>query len=192
MDCLTREDYIKVCSVCSNKSFDPKVGIICGLTNEIADFKGNCSDYSEDANAVKHQDLVSDFRNHENRGEINRGRFALFLVGGIYVFVGYWEAFVILYSNILYGIVDWTIAAVFIGLGIWSYKKASLAMIIGLIFYLFMIILFAWIESSTLMLGFIWKILVILWLSFGISKARAEEAKQVKAKAHNDDLLDQD
>lgn len=188
---MTREDYIKVCSVCTNKSFNPKVGVTCGLTNEIANFKGTCPDYSENADAVRHEIMAADHRRSENKGVINRGRSALFVVAGLYVLVGFLEAYVILGAHILYGIIDWTIAAVFLGLGIWSYKKASLAMIIGLSFYCLIILLLALVEPLTIIQGVIWKILVIVWLSYGISTARAEEAKQKKVNSGNDDLLDQ-
>lgn len=188
---MTREDYIKVCSVCTNKSFNPKVGVTCGLTHEVANFEGTCSNFNEDAVAVKHETIASNYNRSQNKGLINRGRFALFVVAGLYVLVGFYEAFVILGADILYGIIDWTIAAVFLGLGIWSYKKAFLAMIIGLSFYCLIILLLALVDPITIIQGIIWKILVIVWLSYGISTARAEEAKQKKANSGIDDLLDQ-
>lgn len=186
---MTREEYIKICSVCKNRSFNPKTGIICGLTNEKADFKGNCADFVEDENEVKHQVLRANHDKRETRGVINKGRIALFVVGALYVFVGYWESFMILGADILFGIIDWTVAAVFIGLGIWSYKKASLALIIGLAFYVLIILLLAIIDPFTILQGIIWKVIIIVWLVYGISSARSEEAK--RKKEPSDDLLDQ-
>ena len=39
---MEREEHLKFCSVCTNRSFNPKVGVTCGLTEQIADFEGNC------------------------------------------------------------------------------------------------------------------------------------------------------
>ena len=187
---MTREDYIKVCATCTKRSFNPKVGIICGLTNAPADFKGTCPDYNEDENAVKQETLRENHDKKQTRGTINKGRIALFVVGGLYVLVGFYEAFMILGADILFGIIDWTVAAVFIGLGIWSYRKASLALIIGLGFYILIMLLLAVIDPITIIQGIIWKIIIIVWLVYGISSARAEEAKQKKASTE-EDLLDQ-
>ena len=58
---MTREDYIKVCSLCTNRSFNPKTGIVCGITSEPASFNGNCSDYEEDEVATKHKVLKDNY-----------------------------------------------------------------------------------------------------------------------------------
>ena len=39
---MEREEHLKFCSVCTNRSFNPKVWVTCGLTEQIADFEGNC------------------------------------------------------------------------------------------------------------------------------------------------------
>lgn len=187
---MLREDYIKICSVCLNKSFNPKIGVICGITNEPADFKGNCADYKEDETAVKHEVLRENHDKKEAKGTINKGRIALFVVGSLYLFVGFYEAFIILGADIIFGIIDWVVAGVFIGLGIWSYKKASLALIIGLGFYVAIILLLAVIDPITIVQGIILKIIIIVCLVYAISTARADEAKQKKLSS-NDDLLDQ-
>ena len=188
---MTREDYIKVCSICTNRSFNPKTGIICGLTNEPADFKGNCTDYNEDENAVKHEVLLKNQAKKETNGTINKGRIALFVIGAIYVFVGFYEAFMILGADIIFGVIDWIVAGIFIGLGIWSYKKASLALIIGLGVYVAIIILLGIVDPVSIVRGIIWKVIIIAWLVYGISSARTEEARQKRISGSNGDLLDQ-
>ena len=50
---MTREERLKFCSVCTNRAFNPKQGMICGITNEVASFEGTCADYKEDAREVK-------------------------------------------------------------------------------------------------------------------------------------------
>lgn len=186
---MTRAEQVKICGVCTNRSFNPKHGIICGLTNDVAAFTSTCSDYNEDEREVKNELEYKKNAQAEVSKTINKGRLALFLLGGIYVFIGILEAFVIQGHHIIFGIIDWFIAAVFLGLGILSYTKASLAMIIGLSFYVLLILLFVLIDPISILNGIIWKILVISYLIYGIKTAKDEEKLNVnKNKA---DLLDQ-
>lgn len=185
---MTREERLKFCSVCANRAFNPKKGIVCELTKEAATFEGTCSDYNEDLKEVKIEKQRVDSIQSDTNKSINKGRYALFIIGGLYVVVGFVEAFVINGHQLLFGIIDWIVAAVFIGLGVWSYSKASLAMIIGLSFYVgIMLLLFA-LEPSSLIKGVIWKALVIYYLIYAIKTAREEEAKH---KPISVDILDQ-
>ena len=93
-------------------------------------------------------------------------------------------------AQLLFGIIDWVLAAIFLGFGILSYKKASLSLMLGLGFYVLIIILLALIEPWTILNGIIWKIVIIVWLVYGISAARSDEAKERKLDS-GDDLLDQ-
>lgn len=45
---MERAEQLKQCSVCLNKEFDRKQGIICKLTNAQADFEGTCPKFSLD------------------------------------------------------------------------------------------------------------------------------------------------
>lgn len=45
---LTRGQYIEICKRCTKNSFDPKKGIICGLTKDIANFEHKCPTYEAD------------------------------------------------------------------------------------------------------------------------------------------------
>ena len=47
-----REYHLQFCTVCQNKAFDVKQGIVCSLTSQPADFERSCPDYSEDPNAI--------------------------------------------------------------------------------------------------------------------------------------------
>lgn len=44
------------CNRCLNKKFNPKKGVVCGLTGEQATFDIDCPDYAEDKVAKKEQD----------------------------------------------------------------------------------------------------------------------------------------
>jgi len=185
---MTREEQLKFCSVCKNRTFNPKQGIICSITNEIASFAGTCPTYIEDEQEVRIENRKVQSEKHETKRGINKGRYALFIIGGLYVIVGFLEAFVIEGHDLLFGIIDWIVAVVFIGLGIWSYRKASLAYIIGLGFYITIILLLFAVEPTSIINGVIWKVLVIYSLIYGIRTARSEEAKY---KTRSVDLLDQ-
>lgn len=45
-------ENIDVCSVCKNRKIDMNVGLVCGLTNEIPEFEGQCDTFLEDSEAV--------------------------------------------------------------------------------------------------------------------------------------------
>jgi len=49
---MTRQEHLKFCKTCINRDMDLKVGIICKLTNNIADFEGECESFSLDNVAV--------------------------------------------------------------------------------------------------------------------------------------------
>jgi hypothetical protein len=48
---MTRDQHLEFCSKCKNRKNNLSKGIVCSLTNEIADFEGNCSSYQFDAEA---------------------------------------------------------------------------------------------------------------------------------------------
>jgi len=187
---MTRAEYVKICGVCTNRSFNPKNGVVCGLTSEIASFKGNCSEFKEDSQEVKNAEIKRKSIVSDTDKSINRGRYALFVIAGLYAIVGIFEGFIMAGSDIVFGIIDWIVAGIFVGLGIWSYKKGSLAMIIGLTLYILILLLIAVADPSTLIKGILWKGLIIFYLINSIKTAKEEESK-IKSKGTSSDLLDQ-
>jgi hypothetical protein len=185
---LTRQDHLAFCSVCTNRSFNPKFGIVCGLTKEVANFDPTCADFKEDAAELRiaHEKVAEE--KSIKKKTINKARIALFLIGGLYVIVGFLEAYVLPGHELLYGIIDWVVAGIFIGLGVWSYKAPVPSLITGLVVYVAIMLLLAAIDASTLFRGVIWKVAIIYYLIHGIKTAR-EEAKLVKKS--NADLLDE-
>ncbi len=43
---MTREEHLKFCKTCLNRKTDMHKGLVCGLTNEIADFEGSCQSFN--------------------------------------------------------------------------------------------------------------------------------------------------
>lgn len=187
---MTREDHLKFCGVCTKRNFNPKVGIVCSLTGEVANFQGTCADYDEDPHEVRMGEMKVASLKADTKKMIGRGRNVLFLIGGLYLLIGFYESFMMPFGHIIYGAIDWFIAAVFIGMGFLTYKKGSLGLIIGLSFYILLTIAFALIDASTLISGIIWKIIILTTLINSIITARDEEAKE-KQNRVPEDLLDQ-
>lgn len=52
---MTRDEHLAFCRRCKNRAFNANDGIICGLTNRIADFESSCPSYSIDE-SVKIED----------------------------------------------------------------------------------------------------------------------------------------
>ena len=184
---MTREDQLAFCSVCKNRTFNPKKGIICKLTMEVADFDYQCDDYIEDENEAKLVKQKKDALKGEANETINTGRVALFFIAGIYILVGFLESFYIEHHNIIFGFIDWGVAGCFIGLAIWSLSKPYFAILSGLMLYVLIILILALIEPMTIFKGIIWKIFIILYLIYATKTAKEEKNK---IKVENSDLLD--
>ena len=45
---MTREDHLKFCKLCLNRKFNPKLGLVCSLTDKIADFENECEHFERD------------------------------------------------------------------------------------------------------------------------------------------------
>jgi len=45
---MTREEHLKFCELCTNRKMNMKVGLICSLTDEIADFEDTCDNFTRD------------------------------------------------------------------------------------------------------------------------------------------------
>jgi len=185
---MTRQERLQFCAVCEKRDFDPRQGIICGLTGAAAEFEGNCKDFVEDPKEVVQVKEQKASLKADTNKSINRGRYALFVIGALYLIVGAYEGFMMAGAELIFGVIDWIAAGVFIGLGIWSYKKASMALILGLSFYVLIILLMFAIEPISLVSGIICKALIIVYLVNAIVTARKEEAKQSEK---SEDLLDQ-
>ena len=45
---MTREQHLKFCEICVNRRLDLQRGLVCKLTDDLADFEENCPDYQND------------------------------------------------------------------------------------------------------------------------------------------------
>ncbi len=185
---MTREERLEFCLICKKNTYNPKLGVICSLKNGVATFEGNCPDFLADEKEVK---LVENKKQEEEQGikkTINFARYLLFILGGAYLILGYVEAFVIQNHHIYFGYIDWSIAFLFIGLGVLSIFHPRPAMIAGLSIYVLIHLLIALVDFSTVFSGFLWKIITIYGLAYGI---KATHLVKKESKHDSNDLLDQ-
>lgn len=112
---MTRKEHLEFCKVCTNRKMNPKVGLVCSLTSEIADFKGSCSNFNRDE--VAEQDVFArkmaatgdyeagdpmDYKKNKTQGAIT---FALGCIVTIlsHAYINLVGVAVITYGAILYG-----------------------------------------------------------------------------------------
>jgi len=68
---MKREEHLIFCKACKNQAFDPNKGIICSLTNKIADFEDECESYLEDAEKkVTYSDENISIKDNSKRAKV--------------------------------------------------------------------------------------------------------------------------
>ena len=50
---MKREDQVKICSNCTLRKMNFKRGLLCGLTDEFADFEDSCPDFIKEERIVQ-------------------------------------------------------------------------------------------------------------------------------------------
>lgn len=105
-----------------------------GLTNELPTFTTFCDDFIEKKSTL---DVAFEMEAADKKKSLNKGRNSLFFIGGLYVLVGVYEAFFMSGYQLIFGVVDWVIALIFIGLGVWSFYKSYEALVSGFALYFF-------------------------------------------------------
>ena len=79
---MTREEQLKSCTICTHRCMDMHKGMLCGLTNEFADFEGACPNFEQDWKEVqKQQQIQQEMMNDEDHTV--GGWLAIFLWLGI-------------------------------------------------------------------------------------------------------------
>ena len=82
---MSREAQLQFCKVCKHHKFDFNRGILCGLTNELADFVGTCPTYEEDT-VLKESEQKRDAQKNLARKTVSRGtRFVNYFLDGLFL-----------------------------------------------------------------------------------------------------------
>ena len=80
---MTRQEHLKFCQVCTHQKKDLNKGIICGLTDAIADFENKCPSFLEDT-TLKFRGSGSGWSNGIRLNTASQGkRLANFLIDRI-------------------------------------------------------------------------------------------------------------
>lgn len=75
---MTREQHLRFCKVCQNQKFDPQRGIVCNLSDEIANFEKSCEWFDEYVSLLETPGNTSELKNN-----FDRARFAIYIFWAI-------------------------------------------------------------------------------------------------------------
>jgi len=91
---MTREEHLSYCKICLNRDLDIKQGLICTLTESLADFKETCHSFKEDPITKNKLDAVPSYQEVESATKLNNGAqwflwiFGLSAINSIILFLG--------------------------------------------------------------------------------------------------------
>jgi len=84
---MTRTEHLRFCGICVNQKDDMRKGIICGLTDQIADFEDTCSSFAEDSEVIE-QLKLKDIENEVIDKMASQGkRFLNYLLDLIFMYI---------------------------------------------------------------------------------------------------------
>ena len=84
---MTRTEHLKFCSICINQKDDMRKGIICGLTEQIADFEDTCGSFAEDSEVLEKLELEK-IENEINDKMASQGkRFLNYLLDLVFIVI---------------------------------------------------------------------------------------------------------
>jgi len=88
---MTRIEHLNFCSICIHQKDDMRKGILCGLTDRIADFEDHCDSFTEDPDIIDQIKLkeieheITDKMASQGKRFLNYLLDTLFIVPGVYV-----------------------------------------------------------------------------------------------------------
>ncbi len=90
---MTRTEQLKFCKKCTNQKFNPSKGIICSLTDDVADFTDSCENYQKNELMIeKEQAAFSELRDNSKRSKLAINIFiGICIVNVLAVISGYFE-----------------------------------------------------------------------------------------------------
>lgn len=87
---MTRDQHLEYCSICNKQKFDVQQGIICSLTNKIADFEESCDSFEENAGYKETRDKKNREANVMAR-QVSLGvRFTHAIIDGVIIILLAW------------------------------------------------------------------------------------------------------
>ncbi|WGH74304.1 RDD family protein [Tenacibaculum tangerinum] len=84
---MTRQEHLQFCKICNHQKFDNQQGIVCGLTNSIANFEVTCDSFDEN-HTIKEAVLAKKAENELENQLAGQGiRFANYLLDRIFLLI---------------------------------------------------------------------------------------------------------
>jgi len=123
--------HLKYCKICTHQQFDPKQGIVCGLTQQKPGFTGTCEQFQESTKLKK--ELSRELDGFEKAGELaDKGkRFANYIIDLICYYL----------FSLIFGLFLGIVLMLFFpnAIGIFfeenTLVELTLALVVGVIFY---------------------------------------------------------
>jgi len=172
---MTRDEHLAYCKVCLNRKMDMHRGLVCSLTNDLANFEETCKEFKEDPIKKKEVEATPNYEVINNETKLNNGAqwfliiFGLSVVNTLILFSGGNVSFIFglgitqlfegLYIglfgelNLIGAVISILISGIFLLVWHFSKKLHKSAFIIGMVIYGF---------DALLLLAF------QDWLSFGV------------------------
>jgi uncharacterized RDD family membrane protein YckC len=82
---MTREEHLSFCKNCKNQKFSMNSGVVCRLTNQIANFETSCDSYEEDTDLVNRLNRTNTIGSGNNASQGKR--FANFLLDLVFYYI---------------------------------------------------------------------------------------------------------
>ena len=172
---MTRQEHLSYCKICLNRKKDLQQGLVCNLTNEIANFEETCQDFREDPIKKKKLDAIPSYEEVEDTIKLSNGAqwflwifglsgintLILFFGGGVTFIFGlgitqlFEGIFMELFGelNLIGVLISLMISGIFALIWYFSQKLSKPAFIIGMVIYGIDALLLLMVED---------------WFSFGV------------------------
>ena len=84
---MNRQEQLAFCKVCQHQKFDLQQGIICSLTNAVADFQEECTSYAEDTVLKEKEEQLAITRESVGKLASQGKRFTNYIIDFIFIMV---------------------------------------------------------------------------------------------------------
>ncbi|MBG6130739.1 putative RDD family membrane protein YckC [Aquimarina sp. EL_43] len=84
---MTRQEHLQFCKICTNQKFDAKQGIVCRLTDAIANFENTCTTFEEDPILAEKEKQLETTRTVAGKEASQGKRFTNYILDSICILV---------------------------------------------------------------------------------------------------------
>ncbi len=135
---MDRIEQLKFCKVCKNQSFSFKHGIICGLTNQVADFDPKCDSYEENEDIKQEVEAKTEKNELINKTAGKEKRFANYFLDFVFIII----------LSVLFMAYFGILIAIFFP-DSYSFYSADNKVVAYLVYYFIVLVYYSTIEAMT-------------------------------------------